>query len=93
MAQTITRNTMPGIGQFARLKLVILNIANGAAETGATVDYASYGLGGVVLAGHIIQDPYTNGSQLDAFTHGATSVVHTWTAADVANVRVWAIGY
>lgn len=93
MSQTITRLTTPSIGQFHRLKLAVLNIANGANETSATVDWATYGLSGVILAGHIIQDAYTTGSQLDAFTDGATSVVHTWTATDVANVRVWAIGY
>jgi hypothetical protein len=91
MAQTVTVIQPGGQGYFAKLKLVVLNVANGAGETSITVDYATYGLAGILIASHSIRDTYTNNVQFDNAT--GTSVVHTWSAADVANVLVWAIGY
>ena len=91
MAQTITNIHPASKGSFEKLKIVVLNVANGAGETSITVDYTTYGLAGVLLYGHQIRDTYTNNVQFDNAT--GTSVVHTWSAADVANVLVWAIGY
>lgn len=90
MAQTLTVVEPGGIGNLAKLKLVAINVANGAAETSATIDYKTYGLNTVIVAGHQIRDTYTNNVQFDNAT--LTSVVHTWSAADVANVICWAIG-
>lgn len=91
MAQTLTVLQSGGKGEFSKLKIVAINVANGAAETSITVDYKAYGLNDLILYGHTIRDTFTNGSQFDNAT--LTSVVHTWTAADVANVIVWAIGH
>lgn len=90
MAQTLTVLASGGIGQAEKLKLVAINVANGAGETSVTIDYVTYGLHELYIYGHTNRDTYTNNVQFDNAT--GTSVVHTWSAADVANVIVWAIG-
>lgn len=90
MAQTQTKLIGGGIGDFARLKCVAINVANGAAETSIAIDYATHGINDVLLYGHTIRDTYTNNVQFDNLV--GTTVTHTWSAADVANVICWAIG-
>ena len=90
MAQTQTVLQGGGMGEFAKLKCVAINVANGAAETSITIDYRTHGLTEVLFYGHTIRDTYTNNVQFDNLS--GTSVVHTWSAADVANVICWAIG-
>lgn len=91
MAQTLTVVEPGGLGQGAKLKVVVINVLNGAAETSATIDYKTYGLSRVLFYGHTNRDTYTNNVQFDNLS-GDTSVVHTWSAADVANVLCWAVG-
>lgn len=91
MAQTITRLKEAEAGGLSKMKLVALNVANGAGETSIAVNYQAYGLGTVLLYGHVNKDTFTNASQFDNLV--GTTVTHTWTAADVANVLVWALGY
>jgi hypothetical protein len=91
VAQTKTLLIPGGIGDFMRLKMVSINIANGAAETSIALDYSLYGLNSVLCYGHTIRDTYTNNVQFDNLS--GTTVTHTWSAADVADVIVWAIGY
>lgn len=91
MAQTITTLIPGGIGDFARLKVVLLNVANGAAETSVAIDYATYGINDPKLAGHFNRDTYTNNVQFDNLS--GTTGTHTWSAADVANVYCFCIGY
>lgn len=91
MAQTLTVLEPAQTGDFMRLKLVAINVANGAAETSVAVDFATYGLNQVLLYGHTIRDTYTNNVQFDNLS--GTTVTFTWSAADVANAIVWAIGY
>lgn len=91
MAQTITVVEPGQVGDFMRLKLVVLNVANGAAETSVAIDFSTYGLGQVLLYGHVNRDTYTNNVQFDNLS--GTTVTFTWSAADIANALVWAIGY
>lgn len=91
MAQTITTLAPGGIGDFARLKIVALNVANGAAETSIAIDYSTYGIQNPLFGGHFNRDTYTNNVQFDNLS--GTTITHTWSAADVANVWVFCIGY
>jgi len=77
-------------GSFDKLKLVVINVANGAGETSITVDYATYGIAVPIIYSHTIRDAHTAGNRHDNAT--GTSIVHTWNAADAANVLVWCMG-
>jgi len=91
LAQTQTILAEGGPGDFLRLKCVAINVANSASETSIAIDYALHGLNDVKLYGHTPRDVFTAAVQFDNLV--GTTVTHTWTAVDVANVIVWAIGY
>ncbi len=93
MAQTTTILAAGGVGDFARLKLVVLNIANGASETSIAVNMATHGMNSVILYGFMPRDTWTaNAAGVFANLSG-TTVTYTWSATDVADVLVYAIGY
>jgi hypothetical protein len=96
MAQTPTvlgspANTSQGGIPPGVLKLGCLNIANGAGETSIAVDWATYGFSTVIVYGLTRRDTYTAG--IDFSNLSGTTVTYTWTANDVANVLVWALGH
>jgi hypothetical protein len=93
MSQTIT--TMKGADSsgFHKMKLVVLNIANGASETSVAIDWASYGLGTVLLYDWVARDTHTANAAGHFANLSGTTVTYTWTATDIANALVWAIGY
>lgn len=98
MAQTTTvlgspANTSQGGFPPGVLKVGSLNIANGAAETSVTIDWAVYGFSVVIVYGFMPRDTHTANAVGWFANHTGTSVVYTWTAADIANVIVWALGH
>jgi hypothetical protein len=92
MAQTITIIEEPEMGMFSKLKLAVLNVANGAAETSVAVNWETYGINTVLLYDFTIRDTFTGATWIGFANLSGTTVTYTWTSADVANVLVWAIG-
>lgn len=90
MAQTITRVLNPAIGMLGKMKLGVLNVANGAAETSIAINWENYGLRSVKLYGIQPLDIHTDDAMYASLS--GTTVTYTWTAVDIANVLVWAIG-
>jgi len=91
MAQTTTvRATGVAIGSSGPLKVVRVEVANGAAETTTAVDFSTYGLATILTYGFMAMDTYTSTSPFFATISGTTvTVTH---ANDIATGMVWAIG-
>jgi len=79
----------PPAGQ---LKVGAINCALGAAETTVTIDWATFGFSAVFIYGFIPRDTHTANAVGWFANHTGVSVVYTWTAADIANVIVYALG-
>lgn len=96
MAQTQTvlgspAATLQGGIPAGVLKVGCINVANGASETSIAIDWAVYGFSTVIIYGLTRRDTYTAG--IDFSNLSGTTVTYTWTATDVANVLVWALGH
>ena len=91
MAQTTTvRATGAAIGSSGPLKVVRVEVANGAAEVSTVVDMATYGLGTVLAFGFHAMDTYT--STVPFFITIAGTIITVTHANDIATGTVWAIG-
>jgi len=73
------------------LKLGAINCAIGAAETSVAIDWSLKGITTVVAYGATPRDTYTNNVMFHDLS--GTTVTYTWSAADIANIVVWALGY
>ena len=93
MAQTISILQAGDEGKVDLLKKVALNVANGAAETSLVVNWKTYGLGKGVAWGMMPRDTYTNNVMFADLGADGTTVTYTWSAADIANILLWAEGY
>jgi hypothetical protein len=93
LAQTLTVLEGGQSGDFMRLKCVAINVANSAAETSIAVDFSVHGMNTVLFYGATPRDTFTQGAVGQFANLVGTTVTFTWTAADIANVIVWAVGY
>jgi hypothetical protein len=73
------------------LKVGAINVANGASETSIAINWATYGFSNVIAWGATPRDTYTNNVMFHDLS--GTTVTYTWTATDIANIIVWALGW
>lgn len=93
MAQTITTVQPSELSEFTKMRMVVLNVANGANETSVAIDFAAYGIGTVRWYDFMPRDTHTANAVGWFANLSGTTVTFTWTAADIANVQVMAMGY
>ena len=92
MAQTTTvLSTGASKGSTGTLlKVVRIQVANGASETSTVVDFSTYGIDTVLAYGYHAEDTYTTTAPIFMTISGTTvTVTH---ANDVAVGVAWAIG-